>query len=99
MSFAIYSTTDTTQIQAATSTASSSSSAQQTKTNTQAAQSQDDTVKLSETAQAKLLHQQGQSVSAIASTLGTTAKAINEDLGITLEETIAKTLEETASAA
>jgi hypothetical protein len=99
MSFAIYSTTDTTQLQAAASTTSSSSSAQQTKTNTQAAQSQDDTVKLSETAQAKLLHQQGQSVSAIASTLGTTTKAINEDLGITLEETIAKTLQETVSAA
>lgn len=71
-----------------TSTASSSSSAQD-----------DDTVKLSETAQAKLMHQQGQSVSAIAASLGTTTKQIDQDLSITLDEELQKTLEATTSSA
>lgn len=60
---------------------------------------QDDTVKLSETAQAKLMHQQGQSVSAIASALGTSTKQIDSDLNITLDEALQKTLEETTSSA
>jgi hypothetical protein len=36
-------------------------------------------------------------VSTIASSLGTTSKAIDNDLGITLEKTIEKTMEETES--
>jgi hypothetical protein len=54
-----------------------------------------DTVKLSTTAQAKLLHAEGQSVNTIAASLGTSAKAINDILGITLEKAIEKTLQET----
>jgi hypothetical protein len=54
---------------------------------------QQDTVKLSETAQAKLLYKQGQSVSTIASTLGTSASAINADLGITLQKAVEKAIE------
>ena len=61
--------------------------------------SQSDTVKLSVAAQAKLLHSQGQSVSNIASTLGTTTKEINSDLGITLEKELEKALQETEAAA
>jgi hypothetical protein len=63
-----------------------------------ATDSQEDTVKLSTAAQAKLLYKQGQSVSAIASSLGTTAKEVDDYLGITLEETLAKTLSATLSA-
>jgi hypothetical protein len=61
--------------------------------------SQSDTVKLSEAGKAKLLHSQGQSVGNIASSLGTTTKEINSDLGITLDEELEKTLQETESAA
>lgn len=70
---------------------------QSTSTSSSAA-TQDDSVKLSETAQAKLLHQQGQSVSAIAASLGTTTAAINEDLGITIDEALQKALEQTTAA-
>jgi len=59
----------------------------------------DDTVKISLAAQAKLMHSQGQSVSNIASTLGTTTKEINSDLGITLEKELEKALQETEAAA
>lgn len=72
---------------------------QPTPSSSSSAAAQDDSVKLSETAQAKLLHQQGQSVSAIAASLGTSTKAIDEDLGITLSEAMQKTLEETTTAA
>jgi hypothetical protein len=54
-----------------------------------------DTVKLSETAQAKLLYDQGKSVSTIASSLGTTTKEINNDLGIAAEQAMEKALQET----
>lgn len=60
--------------------------------------SQDDTVKLSETAQAQLLYKQGLSVSTIASTLGTSSTEIDTDLGITLDEEIQKALQSTMKA-
>jgi hypothetical protein len=56
-------------------------------------------VRLSETARAKLLHSQGEAVQAIASSLGTTSKEIDNDLGITLDEELQKVLQETESAA
>lgn len=61
------------------------------------APAEDDSVKLSETAQAKLLYTQGQSVSAIAQTLATTTKEIDSDLGITLQNEIEQTLQATLS--
>ncbi len=64
----------------------------------QAATSQEDTVKLSAAAQAKLLHQQGQSISTIASSLGTTTKAVDSYLGITVEQAIEQTLQSTSAA-
>ena len=73
----------------------------QSATTTQAAATssdQDDTVKLSTTAQAKMLYKQGEGVSTIASALGTDTKTINSLLGITLQKAIEKTLETTLSA-
>lgn len=61
--------------------------------------SQSDTVTLSETAQAKFMHSQGQSVGNIANSLGTTTKEINSDLGITLEKELEQVIQETVSAA
>ena len=80
-------TTQTTQqtVQTANSTASTANASQ-------------DTVKLSETAQAKLLYDQGKSVSLIASSLGTTTKEINNDLGIAAEQAMEKALQETDAA-
>jgi hypothetical protein len=71
---------------------SSSAAQQQTQQAETQASEQQDTVKLSQAAQAKLLYKQGQSVSAIASALGTTSSAIDEDLGITLEKAIEKAI-------
>jgi len=83
-------------VQSTTLTNASTQAPSQATTSTVATTtSQEDTVKLSETAQAKMLYKQGQSVSIIASTLGTTAKEINNDLGITLEKEIAQTLQST----
>jgi len=78
--------------------ASTQTPSQATTSTATTASSQEDTVKLSETAQAKMLYKLGQSVSVIASTLGTTTKAINEELGITLEKEIAQTLQSTLAA-
>jgi hypothetical protein len=64
----------------------------------QAATEQQDSVKLSETAQAKLLYKQGDGVSTIASALGTTTKEIDNDLGLTLEKELEQTLQATLSA-
>jgi hypothetical protein len=60
--------------------------------------SEDDSVKLSTTAQAKSMYKQGQSVSTIAASLGTDTKTVNNLLGITLEKAIEKTLETTLKA-
>jgi hypothetical protein len=79
--------------------AANTSGQSETASTTATSDSQSDTVKLSETAQAKLLHSQGQSVGTIASALGTTTKQIDSDLGITLEKELEKTLQETESAA
>jgi DNA-binding NarL/FixJ family response regulator len=65
---------------------------------TQTASEQQDSVKLSAKAQAKLLHQEGQSVSAIAASLGISVKTVDSYLGITLTSTIEDTLQETESA-
>jgi hypothetical protein len=82
------------QASSAQDTASQDTQSAQT---TQSASSQDDTVQLSEKAKAKLLYQQGASVSNIASELGTSAKEINSDLNLT--DATEKILEETASTA
>lgn len=79
----------------AQTTTAQTATTQTTTTQTTAAQEQDD-VKLSAAAQAKLLHQQGQSVQVIASSLGATVKQVDDYLGITLQEQLQKTIEETA---
>lgn len=79
--------------------AASASSQPEPANATATSNSQNDTVKLSEAAQAKLLYSQGQGVSTIAKTLGTTTKEVNNDLGITLEKELEQTLEKTESAA
>jgi len=61
--------------------------------------SQGDTVTLSEAAQARLMRAQGKSVSSIASSLGTSTKEIDNDLGITVEEALEKAIQQTESAA
>ena len=62
------------------------------------ATSQEDTVKLSAQAQAKLLHSEGQSVSTIAASLGTDAKTVDNYLGVTLTKELTKELEATEAA-
>jgi hypothetical protein len=79
--------------------ASNTSGHSETASTTATSDSQSDTVKLSVTAQAKLMHSQGQSVNDIANSLGTTAKEINSDLGITLEKALEKAIQATESAA
>jgi uncharacterized FlaG/YvyC family protein len=71
--------------------------AQQAQQSAQAAAEQDQ-VKLSAAAQAKLLYKQGESVGTIAQALGTTTKAIDDYLGITLEKELEQTLQATLSA-
>jgi DNA-binding NarL/FixJ family response regulator len=72
-------------------------SAQQARQITQTS-SEEDSVKLSAAAQAKMLYKQGESVSTIAHAMGTSTKTINDYLGITLEKELEKTLQETESA-
>jgi hypothetical protein len=80
-------------------TQTTANNATQSTTTTQAAStSQEDTVKISTAAQAKMLYKQGEGVSTIASALGTDTKTVNSLLGITLEKAIEKTLETTLSA-
>jgi len=79
--------------------AANTSNQPKTASTTATPNSQSDTVKLSEAAQAKLLHSQGKSVSNIANSLGTTTKEINSVLGITLEKELEQTLQQTESAA
>jgi hypothetical protein len=86
----LYSTTAT--------TSSTQKNAETEAATTSQTSDQEDTVKISTAAQAKLLYKEGQGVSTIAATLGTDAKTINDDLGLTLEKTIEKTLESTVSA-
>ena len=79
------------------STQQSQQSAQQTQQTTQAT-SDEDSVKLSAAAQAKMMYKQGQSVSSIAHSMGTTTKAVDDYLGITLQKELEKTLQETEKA-
>jgi hypothetical protein len=58
--------------------------AEQTAQTTTASAPQD-TVRISDAAQARLLHQQGLSVSSIASALGTDSKTVDSYLGITTQ--------------
>lgn len=88
--------TDRTQVDSATKTAAAQTE-QPTKT-TDAASTKD-TVQISAAAQAKLLHQQGQSVAVIAASLGTTAKTVDDYLGIALTQELEKTLQATEAAA
>ena len=80
------------------STQQSQQSAQQAQQVTQTS-SDEDSVKLSAAAQAKMMYKQGQSVSTIAHSMGTTTKAIDDILGITLEKALEKTLQETEKSA
>jgi len=59
---------------------------------------QQDTVKLSTAAQAKILYKEGSSVSVIAATLGTTKSAVNDLLGITLDKAMQAAIESTSKA-
>jgi hypothetical protein len=84
-------TGSTTQTQANTTTQAQANTATQSTAS-------EDTVKLSAEAQAKLLRKQGESVSVIASTLGTDTKTVDNYLNIAQEEELEKTLEETLTA-
>lgn len=77
------------------STSGASKTAAQTSTQAEP----QDTVKLSAAAQARLLHQQGQSVTVIASALGATAKQVDDYLGITLQQELEQTLQSTLKSA
>lgn len=60
--------------------------------------SQNDTVKISAAAQAKILHQSGESVANIASTLGTDTKTVDDYLGITVTKAVEQALQAAESA-
>ena len=69
-----------------------------TATNPAATTSKEDTVTLSAAAQAKVLHQSGQSVASIASSLGTDTKTVDEYLGITVTNAINEALKAATAA-
>jgi DNA-binding NarL/FixJ family response regulator len=94
-SIALFNTTDNLYSTTQTTT---DSAAQKATTTQAAATTQEDSVKLSSEALAKSLYKQGQSVSAIAASLGTDTKTVDNYLGLTLEKEIEKTLEATLSA-
>ncbi|HUD74616.1 MAG TPA: hypothetical protein VMQ76_06040 [Terracidiphilus sp.] len=84
-----------------TTQATSADAAQQTTTKitTPAATgSNGDTVTLSAAAQARVLHQSGQSIASIASALGTDTKTVDSYLGITVTAAIDQALQAAASA-
>ena len=60
--------------------------------------SKGDTVTLSAAAQAKVLHQSGQSVASIASALGTDTKTVDDYLGITVTNAINEALKAATAA-
>ena len=62
------------------------------KVNDPAADASQDTVDLSEQAQAKLLYQQGQSVAEIAAQMGTSTTAVNGYLGLLLQQELQQAL-------
>jgi hypothetical protein len=69
---------------------------QPTKTSTTA--DTKDTVQISAAAQAKILHQAGQSVNSIASALGTDTKTVDDYLGIATTEALTAALKSAESA-
>jgi uncharacterized FlaG/YvyC family protein len=84
-----------------TSSSGSSANANAVQDTTEKAQTKtdDDTVKLSTAAQERMLYKQGESVSTIASAMGSSVKAVDQDLNITLDKEIAQTLQATQAAA
>lgn len=68
-------------------------------TKTTATTASDDSVQISAAAQAKLLHQSGQSVTSIASALGTDTKTVDDYLGIATTEALTAALKSAESAA
>jgi hypothetical protein len=58
-----------------------------------------DTVTLSAAAQARVLHQSGQSIASIASALGTDTKTVDSYLGITVTQAIDQALKAAEAAA
>jgi hypothetical protein len=60
---------------------------------------EEDTVKLSDAAQAETMHQAGQSISAIASSLGTNVSTVDSYLGITVAVAVPLTAAPAAHAA
>jgi hypothetical protein len=58
-----------------------------------------DTVQISAAAQARLLHQQGQSVNSIATALGTDSKTVDDYLGITTAAALTAAVKAAESAA
>lgn len=85
-------------LNASSTSNSASTDTVQTASDNAQAKTEDDSVKLSQAAQERMLYKQGESVSTIASTLGTTSKTVNEDLGIALEKEIEQTLQATETA-
>ena len=76
-----------------TTQASSDGTKQEATTTTPAAtSSKEDTVTRSAAAQAKVLHQSGQSVASIASALGTDTKTVDSYLGIAVTQAINEAL-------
>jgi DNA-binding NarL/FixJ family response regulator len=75
-----------------------SSTRQTQQPDTSSASATEDTVKLSDQAQAKLMYKQGQSVTSIASQLGTTAKTVDSYLGIALQKELQQVLQTAESA-
>jgi len=92
-SIAIFDTTNSTSSLYNTTQATSVDTTQQTTATTSDTKtSEEDTVKLSAAAQAKAMHQSGQSIASIASALGTDTKTVDSYLGITVTEAIEQTL-------
>lgn len=85
---------DRTQVDSAAKT-----TATQTEQPTTTTASTKDTVQISAAAQAKLLHQAGQSVKSIASALGTDTKTVDDYLGIATTEALTAALKSAESAA
>jgi hypothetical protein len=86
---------DRTQVDSASKTTAVQTE-QPTKTSTTA--DTKDTVQISAAAQAKILHQAGQSVNSIASALGTDTKTVDDYLGIATTEALTAALKSAESA-
>jgi hypothetical protein len=89
---------NTTQATSATATQQATKTAP-TPAATTTTTSKGDTVTLSAAAQARVLHQSGQSVASIASALGTDTKTVDSYLGITVTQAIDQALKAAEAAA